>query len=65
VHQDNRYIKEREWAERAAAKRASNVQVRRVHQELAEAYSALARSPAQGVQRDEDSELPHFTVIGG
>jgi hypothetical protein len=64
MHQDNLYFKERERAERAAAKRALNVQARRVHQELADGYAALARSPAQGVQHDEGSALPHFTIVG-
>jgi hypothetical protein len=35
------YCRAREMAERAAAKRASSVKARRVHQELAQAYARL------------------------
>ena len=40
------YCRSREAAERAAAKSASSVHARRVHQELAEAYALLARNCA-------------------
>jgi hypothetical protein len=37
------YCRARERAERAAAKRASSIRARRVHQELAQAYAGVAR----------------------
>jgi hypothetical protein len=37
------YCRARELAERAAAKRASSIEARRIHQELAEAYARRAR----------------------
>jgi hypothetical protein len=39
------YFSRRERMERAAAKSASSTAARRVHQELAENYSRLARTP--------------------
>ena len=39
------YFVRRERIERAAAKRARSAAARRVHQELAENYSRLARAP--------------------
>jgi hypothetical protein len=39
------YFAKRERVERAAAKSASSVAARRAHQELAESYSRLARTP--------------------
>lgn len=44
---DEDYLRRRERAERAAAKRASNPQVRRIHQDLAQAYAG-ARSLLRG-----------------
>lgn len=37
------YCRARERAERAAAKRASSIRARRVHQELAQAYASVTR----------------------
>ena len=37
------YCRARELAERAAAKKASSCQARRVHQELAQAYTRMIR----------------------
>ena len=37
------YCRARERAERAAAKRASSIKARRVHQELAQAYASVIR----------------------
>jgi hypothetical protein len=39
------YFARRERMERAAAKSASSIAARRAHQELAENYSRLARTP--------------------
>jgi hypothetical protein len=39
------HCRARELAERAAAKRAASTEARRVHQELAQAYSQMRRSP--------------------
>jgi hypothetical protein len=39
------YFRRREIAERAAAKNAASETARRIHQELAQGYSALLRKP--------------------
>ena len=39
------YFRKREWAERAAAKRAESVVARSVHQTLAQHYAALSQRP--------------------
>jgi hypothetical protein len=43
---DQEYFRERERSERAAAKNSACPNVRRVHQELAQTYAALARGEA-------------------
>src|SRR5687768_6247141 len=40
---DEDYLRRREKAERAAAKKASSPSARRIHQDLAQAYAGLAR----------------------
>jgi len=40
---DEDYLRRREKAERAAAKKASSPAARRIHQDLAQAYAGLAR----------------------
>lgn len=41
------YFRQREWAERRAAKVARSEAVRRVHQELAQSYAALLSAAAE------------------
>ena len=41
TYDEIQYFRRREMQERAAAKRASNVSARRVHQQMAEGYAAL------------------------
>jgi hypothetical protein len=45
---DEDYIRQREKAERAAAKRAATASARRIHQDLAQAYAGLVRSGSRG-----------------
>jgi hypothetical protein len=45
---DRDYLRRREQAERAAAKRAACPLARRVHQDLAQAYAGLARAAVTG-----------------
>ena len=44
---DQAYHQARERSERKAAKEATSVQTRRIHQELAEAHSRMAGRPAR------------------
>jgi hypothetical protein len=46
------YYRRREFAERAAAKKATCVPARRAHQELATLYSALSRRSARPAAAD-------------
>jgi len=41
---DDDYLRRRELAERAAAKKAASPSARRIHQDLAQAYAGLART---------------------
>ena len=58
------YYEQRERIERAAAKAASDARARRVHQELAEGYAALARNGMHLPGRDDCGAPSHFTIIG-
>ncbi len=44
-HESQEYFRQRERAERAAAKNARTDVARRIHQELAQGYAALLRGP--------------------
>jgi hypothetical protein len=48
------YFRRREMQERAAAKKASNLHARRIHQQMAEVYAAIISSVAR---RDPLSSL--------
>jgi hypothetical protein len=45
-NEDLHYFRRREWQERAAAKSATNLAARRIHQQLAEQYAFILHTLA-------------------
>jgi hypothetical protein len=46
TYEELEYFRRREMQERAAAKKASNLHARRIHQQMAEVYAAIISSVA-------------------
>lgn len=56
------YFRRRELTERAAAKRASSPEARRVHQELAQAYWAALKAESEG-STGQAQARPQLSIV--